>query len=222
MDITIDSTTKSILVGIISGVSASFILLILKNLWINTLFPVIENAIYKDLKIEGKWYGIYTNTSYLRQDIIEIKRKGHNIEGTLTCISEYDKGEIYVIKGSFKNLILSLTYETQDKCKTDRGSLTLMAKNNGCLFRGKIALYENNSDAITDWNIIWFRDNEHYKIMTDNLEKYRDKLDLLINEKEEISVSLENLESDMMNKKVIEPKKIEKKESNNTPVITKK
>lgn len=222
MNIIIDSTTKSIFVGIISGISASFILLILKNLWINTLFPVIENVIYKDLKIEGKWYGIYTNTGYFRQDVIEIKRKGHNIEGTLTCISEYEKGEVYVIKGTFKNLILSLTYETQDKCKTDRGSLTLMAKNNGCLFRGKIALYENSSDAITDWNIIWFRNNADLKIMTDNIEKYQKEIEHLISEKERISDSLENLESNMMYENITEPTEIDKKEIDNTPVVKNK
>lgn len=170
MNLIIDSTVKNVLVSVVSGIGVSFLLLIFKRFWSNTLFPWFENLVYRDLKIEGKWYGVYTDLVTIRQDIIEIDRKGHVINGTLCCIAEIDKGEKYLVKGSFKNLILSLTYETADKTKTDRGSLTLMSKNNGCILRGKIAFYSNSADSIEYWNVFWFRNQEDVKKMIRNLE----------------------------------------------------
>lgn len=165
MNLTIDSTVTNVIVSVISGVGVSFILFILNRFWKNTISPWIENKVYKDLRIEGKWFGFYPGTIDYREDVINLKRNGHHIIGKLTCINGYEKGEEYIIKGSFKNLILSLTYETLDKKKTDRGTLTLMSKNNGDRLKGKIALYDNDEDIINVGNIIWFRNEKDLEKM---------------------------------------------------------
>ena len=183
MNLVIDSTVKNVLVSVISGISVSFLLLIIKRLWTNTLFPWFENLVYRDLKIEGQWYGLYTDLDTIRKDIIKIDRKGHAIEGTLRCISEPEQGEEYLVKGTFKNLILSLTYETSDKSKTDRGSLTLMSKNNGLILRGKIAFYNNGQDSIEYWNVFWFRKQEDLDKMIKNLEINKKEYSSIINRK---------------------------------------
>ena len=104
----------------------------------------------------------------------------------MTCINRFEKGEEYIISGTFKNLILSLTYETKDKTKTDLGTITLMAKNNGCRLKGKIALYNNDKDNIDVGNIIWFRSekdlDKHVKFVKLNkmiLQKLKDNIEEL-------------------------------------------
>ena len=161
MEIILDGNTTnitvSIITGIFSGVIVAFFIFLLTKIWKDSITPWFEDKVYKDIKIEGKWFGLYPATIEQRQDVIKLKRKGHSIKGKITCINGCEKGEEYYVNGSFRNMVLPLTYETTDRKKTDRGTITFMCKNNGQVLKGKIALYQNDDDLIDTANIIWFR-----------------------------------------------------------------
>lgn len=180
MHFTIDSTFTNVIVSVCSGIGVSFLLFLLNQFWKNTISPWYENKIYKDLCIEGKWFCL---SFEYRQDIINLERKGHNIDGTMTCLNGLEKGEEYLISGSFKNLVLTLLYETKDKTKADRGSFTMMAKNNGTRLKGKIAFYDNNRDAISIGNMVWFRDTKDFEKYIKDLENYKNNISKIQGEK---------------------------------------
>ncbi|OCH29009.1 hypothetical protein A6E12_08310 [Aliivibrio fischeri] len=72
---------------------------------------------------------------------LEIKRIGHQITGTLVEIGGASQIHTYEVSGSFKNLILTGVYENDDRSHIDRGSLSLMLKNNGSNLEGFFSSY---------------------------------------------------------------------------------
>lgn len=149
---------EAIISGLVSGLIVTFLVVVFSAIWKSILIPWFENRVYKDARIEGAWYSVYPNILGHRQDIITLKREGHTITGTMVCtVSNNERGARYNISGSFRNMILPLIYEAEDKSSTDRGTITLKVTFGGMQMRGKVAVYSHHHDAIDDWDVIWFR-----------------------------------------------------------------
>lgn len=174
---------SNIVVGLISGLTVSFIVMVLGKLWKGLVEPWFEERVYKDLHIEGKWYSLYVNAVDFRQETISLKRHGHTVTGTMMCTTGEDDGEEYHICGSFRNMLLPLTYEATDKKKTDRGSITLRSTFNGERLVGKIALYETRFDEVETGQVVWFRNKNDVKEQIEYIKAHREELDA-IKEKE--------------------------------------
>ena len=104
---------NEITIGIIAGLIATFIVVILRSLQVNVIEPWYENRIYQDAKIEGNWNGSYDANEF-GEELITIKRTGHKISGSITTINGSDKGKKYIFTGSFNNLILTAAYSAKD------------------------------------------------------------------------------------------------------------
>lgn len=102
---------ENIVAGLVSGLVVTLFVVTFKRFWDVVIVPWFEERVYKDVKIEGKWYGLYPTTKDLSQDIIVLKRRGHFIEGKLTCTLGHDEGREFSLQGSFRNMILPLTYK---------------------------------------------------------------------------------------------------------------
>lgn len=166
----LDPMYTSILVGVASGLLVSAIGLILRALWLNLIKPAYENAIYKDVRIEGKWHGFFVNEygehdfEQLRKNgvneyILEINRSGHSITGSLIGTSGGDEGRVYDVLGSFRNLILTSTIEAKNKIYIERGCLNLMVKNNGNKLEGYQTNYEDDDHEVYASKIVFSRNN---------------------------------------------------------------
>ena len=151
---------ENLISGLVSGLVVTVFVVVFRTFWKSIIVPWFEERVYKDVKIEGKWFGLYPTSIDLRRDVIVLKRHGHYVSGTLTCTKGKDEGDEYSLCGSFRNLLLPLTYESTDREKTDRGTITLRAINNGEKLSGKIAYYHNSRDSISSTNIIWFRSKD--------------------------------------------------------------
>ena len=156
--------------------------------------PWFEERVYKDARIEGEWFSLYPLGE--RQEVITLKRHGHSVTGTITCTKSRtgrDEGQQYDVQGSFRNMILPLTYEAHDRSKTDRGTITLKLIDNAARFDGKIAAYGDEGDLILSTDVIWFRSRkgleqhvadlqsekaarEEYRKRTKEAEEAREKL----------------------------------------------
>ena len=177
---------SNIMVGIISGLTVSFVVMVLGKLWKNVIEPWYEERVYKDLHIEGKWYSLYPNTMDFRQETINLKRHGHTVYGTMMCTIGPDDGEEYKLSGSFRNMLLPLTYESTDKKKTDRGSITLRSAFNGDRMVGKIALYETRFDEIETGMVLWFRSKDAVNEQIEYIKAHREQLDKIKEREKEV------------------------------------
>src|SRR5271166_3798072 len=109
----------SLVTGIISGVIATFLIVIFAWFWRTVVEPWYENLVYKDARIEGRWgaKGIF---DFLGQGRLEeeftwtLTRVGHSVKGIIVCVSGPDKGLTYDVVGTFRNLVLTATYTSQN------------------------------------------------------------------------------------------------------------
>jgi hypothetical protein len=107
-----------------------------------------------------------------RQETVSIERHGHEVKGTIICTTaDADQGERYNLSGSFRNMILTLAYETEDQQKTDRGTITLKCVKNGERLKGKIAIYHDRTDSIDVCDILWFRSREDLSLVLSDVRK---------------------------------------------------
>jgi hypothetical protein len=168
--------------GITSGLFVTLSVVAFRALWISRIVPWFEERVYKDAKIEGEWFSLYPTWMDKRQEIIVLKRHGHAVTGTVTCTKGYDEGVQYEVQGSFRNMILPLTYEVHDRRRTDRGTITLKLTRNAIRFDGNIAFYSDPYDSIRSSDVIWFRSQqnvqEYLKAMEQQnktVEEYRER-----------------------------------------------
>ena len=187
-------------IGITAGLVVTIFALVFRGFWNAVIVPWFEERVYKDAKIEGKWFGLYPNQPGPKQDVIVLKRRGHEISGKMICTKGPDEGEEYTLCGSFRNMILPLTYESSDTSKTDRGSLTLMCIRNGERLSGKLASYNTYDDSIETVSILWFRSKDDMENIIKQIERRKEKLKALESERKEI----ERQEKDIQDAEIIE------------------
>ncbi len=84
----------------------------------------------------------------------EIRRSGHNISGRIIEIGGASKVHSYNIVGTFKNLILSGTYEPFSKDHMDRGAFSLMLLENGKKLEGFFSSYSDGDHRIAPMQCI--------------------------------------------------------------------
>jgi hypothetical protein len=186
---------ESIISGLISGVTVAFLILLIRGFWNAVIVPWFEERVYKDVKIEGKWFGLYPTTTDLRQDVITLHRHGHAVTGKMICTKGGDEGEEYCITGSFRNMLLPLTYETTDNQKTDRGSITLICVRNGERLKGKIAFYHTLEDSIATGNILWFRSKDDLNRTVTQIESRKEEIEKIKKERIRLSKEEEEIET---------------------------
>jgi hypothetical protein len=78
----------------------------------------------------------------------ELTRVGNKIEGRLIEIGGASEVHTYVLQGSFKNLMLCGNYENENPQNIDRGSFSLMLKENGLKLEGFFASYTDKDESI--------------------------------------------------------------------------
>ncbi|MGM0609205.1 MAG: hypothetical protein ACQESP_12415 [Candidatus Muiribacteriota bacterium] len=148
---------STVTIGITTGIIGSVILSsILSPFWYKVLIPFIENLIYKDIKIEKRKWKVSANINGKEsQGTMTLKRNGHKIKGEVIQNSSNEK---YIIEGTFRNLVLTATYDHKEDTKIARGSLTLMAKNNGSILKGYLSFYSWENNEICSGEYICSKD----------------------------------------------------------------
>ncbi len=180
-------------VGLISGLLVTCIVLVANKIWLRVVVPWFEDRVYKDLHIEGKWYSLYVSSSHFRQEVINLHRSGHKISGSMTCKTGPDDGEEYCLNGSFRNMLLPLTYEATDKAKTDRGTITLRSVYNGERMEGSVAMYNTGRDAISTSFVVWFRKKSELKTQIEYLKSHRAEMQDIRDKAEKSSEELKEM-----------------------------
>ncbi len=129
--------------GTVGGVVATIICIVFAEIiWKRIIVPWYEERVYKDSEIEGTWDGVVGGKNDQTSDVVELRRAGHKVSGTIHVSGL--RGGIYTFEGTFKNLILSVTYVAKDRTQLNRGSITLMLKENGAQLIGKCVHYDGH------------------------------------------------------------------------------
>lgn len=135
-----DKFVSDMVNGVVSGLVATFLALVIHRVWIAIILPWYEERVYQDARFEGVWEAteIFSDTTpaLVNKYGIEFKRKGHQVIAIAKCTDGPDKGKDYLNQGSFKNLILTLSWTPLDKTSLERGTLAAKLVANGQGFSG--------------------------------------------------------------------------------------
>jgi hypothetical protein len=144
----------SLLTGLISGVLAAGICLVIARFWRASVVPWVEERVYDEFNLAGRWSANWrvdaplTNPPAAGKDEWDIMQSAHRIHGTIRSVEGYDRTSVYAFEGSFKNNVLTLTYNDVDKSFTSRGTVTLAVRRNGQSLIGIGTFYDEESDDI--------------------------------------------------------------------------
>jgi len=137
------------LFAMVAGIVTAFVIeVIIKNFWRNVVRPWYENTVYRDAKIEGRWEAIATIDHQEVRRLWKISRQGHRIEADIVSTSGFDEGESFRMTGTFKNLLLTGSYNPTDSSRTDRGTYTLQLIEDGQRFKGYIVHYSRRESKV--------------------------------------------------------------------------
>jgi hypothetical protein len=132
--------------GVLSGLISTGLCLVIATLWQRVVIPWYEERVYHDARIEGSWEGGATVGGIKTEDSFFIKRQGHLVTGTIR-VSGAREG-YYSFQGTFRNLILALTYASVDGSRLNRGSITMKLGGDGMLLDGMCVHYDSDSGEI--------------------------------------------------------------------------
>ena len=147
---------ETIVLGILSGLVASAIVFLIQIGYMKVLRPWIEDILYRDLRLEGRWLVTYPEAEDI-SEAVELARSGHSVTGTITVTAGPDKGRVYSLSGTFKNLILTASFSGRDEARLDRGCFTLQVKHNGQHLVGFSTYYQDDENEIACLAAKWER-----------------------------------------------------------------
>ena len=131
------------LIGIVSGLVATALWVFATQVHAKMLLPWYRRQRYEGIVIEGEWAGKYCNYAHPHECSIVLRQTAVDIIGTITELAGADKGKIYSVEGKFKDLILTLSYTETNQSRIDRGTISLLLKENGTLLVGHTIIYSD-------------------------------------------------------------------------------
>ncbi len=154
--------SESIVIGVVSGILTSFFIWFLVHVFNEYFIPWYQGMVYQGINIAGTWKGFYEGKAR-PYSLINMKQSGHSIEGEQVInLHPYDEKvdspKVVLLKGTFSDSVLVLTYEPKDKSRLGRGGIVMRLGEDGQVFEGTCA-YANAEDGnITEKNERWVRE----------------------------------------------------------------
>ncbi len=144
--------TELFINGVAGGMVATGLTAAINGIWLSKVIPWYEERVYHDARFEGDWAAIETFSDSNQKEAgkfsISLKRKGHHVTAKSTCLDGPDKGKIYLMTGSFKNLILTLNWVPEDTKSLERGTIAAKLVENGRKFIGYGAYYSPITEKV--------------------------------------------------------------------------
>ncbi len=126
--------------GVLSGLVTTLLVFVVIRYWKGVLIPWYENRIYKDIKIAGEWETTGEEKDEVFHETAKIQQHAHRVWGDIIYKKD-DELITYEFEGEFKNLIFTARYSVKGQNDLDRGTFTLMIRNNGNVLKGHYAWY---------------------------------------------------------------------------------
>ncbi len=146
----------SLVIGVVAGVVATFLVFTLRAIWERIIMPWYEERLYQGAEIEGVWLSEITFPSgEINKHRMRLRRQGYNITGRSICFEGYSEGNAYDMHGTFKNLTLSCTYRIDDPRRLEQGAMVAMMLDDGKAMKGVVAFYDDKTNSILSANCEW-------------------------------------------------------------------
>ena len=146
----------SLVIGVVSGIITTVLIFIGMKYWNSVIVPWYEDRVYKDIKISGEWKTTGEEHGEVFQEVAKVKQNAHRVWGNIIYKTESEFTE-YEFEGEFRNLILTARYWVKSENDLDRGTFTLMLKNNGYTLKGFYSWYLAEDNDVISGSYEWVR-----------------------------------------------------------------
>lgn len=143
-------------VGVVSGLFSTILVFLGAKYWNSVVIPWYEERVYKDIRIAGEWRTRGKESGEEFSETAIIKQNAHRVWGEITYRTE-DEFILYEFEGELRNLILSARYWVKGQNNLDRGTFTLMVKDNGDTLQGYYAWYMDIANEVIGDRYVWTR-----------------------------------------------------------------
>jgi len=156
---TTDQLLLFIIAGLMSALVLSIVLRIIRLVRKNNNEPLWKYKLFSHTRISGAWetkINLTDSQDEYREEA-SISQTGHTVEGTLNCIDEPGKGNVYRFVGKIRNNIVNAYYWNLDRSSHDSGTFTLRIEENGQKLVGHTSYYCDLDYSLESREYVWTR-----------------------------------------------------------------
>ena len=143
-------------IGVFGSVLGGSILLLAQWLWRNLLSGIIVRFQKGEPTIAGKWRTTFKEEDQKYHESVTLRQQGRNIMADIILREDNDDETVYKFVGTFRNLVLSGTYESTDKTDFERGAILLRYTQQGT-FVGQNIFFSKTSEHLVSGDYEWTR-----------------------------------------------------------------
>lgn len=143
---------ETILVGIISGLVASFLSWIIFRFSSDTIVPWYQTRLYRGILVDGTWIGSRNDAGTDFGFSLQLHQSGHNLDGAFTAKNKKATGEAtektFKVKGEITNNYLLLCYFPANQYIYGSGSFLLQVYHAGSQLKGGMMYLQTRTGLI--------------------------------------------------------------------------
>ena len=142
--------------GVIGSVLGGFVVLLIQWFW-RSLLPSISPRLQKNgPRIAGKWRTTFKEEGQEYHESVTLRQHGRNVMADITLREDNNDETIYKFVGTFRNLVLSGTYQSTDEADFERGAILLRYTQRGT-FVGQNLFFSKTSEHLVSSDYEWTR-----------------------------------------------------------------
>ncbi len=142
---------EQIAIAIVGGLGV----ILLQWLWQSVLPAVVLRFQKNEPRIGGMWKTRFEEGGQTYYEKVTLKQRGRNVKADIV-LHEDDGETVYKFDGTFKNLILSGTYQSADEADYERGAI-LLRYTPSRKFVGQNVFFSKTSERLVPSHYEWTR-----------------------------------------------------------------
>lgn len=148
-------TNDPIATGTVGSIIGGFVLLFVQWAWRRGWFSRATWFQTSEPRIVGKWKTQFEEKGQIYSENVTLRQRGRTV--TADIVLREGEGEtVYKFDGTFKNLILSGTYQSVDQADYERGAILLRYTTKG-KFVGQNIFFSKTSESLVPSPYEWTR-----------------------------------------------------------------
>lgn len=145
--------SQLILLGVISGVLATFLSWLFSRFLTDTIVPWYQKRVYRGIIVSGAWSGQRTDGDTTFGFKIDLRQNGHELEGRFTAENKRNGGTVsttkfFYLRGEITNSCVLLRYFPADPQVYGSGAFLLHVFDGGRVLKGGMLYFQTRTGRI--------------------------------------------------------------------------
>ena len=144
-----------LVIGIGASIIGGFAVILIQWVWRSGWLPFAPWIQKNEPRIVGRWKTQFKEEGQAYSENVTLRQSGRNVTADIV-LREGDDETVYKFVGTFRNLILSGTYQSADEADYERGAILMRYTPRGT-FVGQNAFFSKTSESLVSSRYEWTR-----------------------------------------------------------------